>query len=91
LTELGFHVSFSEHAEEMDLSSFSSISSRVADLHTAFVDPNVRAVLTAIGGYNSNQLLKYLDYELIRRHPKIFAVFPISLLWGRPIMPKRDW
>lgn len=29
--------------------------------------------MTVIGGFNSNQLLRYLDYELIRRNPKLFC------------------
>ncbi|MFI6792971.1 LD-carboxypeptidase [Nonomuraea sp. NPDC050383] len=31
------------------------------------------AVLTVIGGYNSNELLPFLDWELIRAHPKILC------------------
>ncbi|MRB43582.1 LD-carboxypeptidase, partial [Bacillus thuringiensis] len=68
LTELGFHVTFSTHAEEIDRFASSSISSRVQDLHEAFRDPNVKAILTTLGGYNSNGLLKYLDYDLIREN-----------------------
>ncbi len=33
----------------------------------------MKAVLTAIGGYNSNQLLRYLDYDLIKANPKILC------------------
>lgn len=44
---------------------------RVEDVHALFSDPQVRAVMTAIGGYNANQLLDLLDYDLIRRHPKL--------------------
>ncbi|MGQ0515407.1 LD-carboxypeptidase, partial [Bacillus sp. D-CC] len=51
----------------------SSISSRVQDLHEAFRDPNVKAILTTLGGYNSNGLLKHLDYHLIRENPKFFC------------------
>ena len=32
--------------------------------------PRVKAVLTAIGGYNSNQLLRHLDYDLIKANPR---------------------
>ena len=35
----------------------------------------MKAILTVIGGFNSNQLLRYLDYELIRKHPKIVCGF----------------
>lgn len=47
----------------------SSIRSRVADIHEAFNDSSVKAILTVIGGFNSNQLLPYLDYDLISENP----------------------
>ncbi|MED1104394.1 S66 peptidase family protein [Bacillus paramycoides] len=73
LTDMGFHVTFSKNADEIDRFSSSSISSRVQDLHEAFSDPNVKAILTTLGGYNSNGLLKHLDYNLIRKNPKILC------------------
>jgi muramoyltetrapeptide carboxypeptidase LdcA involved in peptidoglycan recycling len=75
LSKMGFRVTFSKHAEECDSFFSSSIESRVDDLHTAFGDPAVKAILTTIGGYNSNQLLRYLDYSLIAKNPKIFCGF----------------
>lgn len=53
----------------------SSIRSRVADIHEAFNDSSVKAILTVIGGFNSNQLLPYLDYDLISENPKILCGF----------------
>jgi muramoyltetrapeptide carboxypeptidase len=73
LAAQNFHVTFGEHCEVRDEFNSSSIASRVADLHDAFTDPQVKGILTAIGGYNSNQLLRYLDYDLIRGHPKILC------------------
>ena len=73
LESIGLTVSFSEHAQECDQWSSSSVTSRVADLHAAFADPNVRGILTTLGGYNANQLLRYLDWDLIRANPKIFC------------------
>lgn len=73
LTDMGFQVTFSTYADEIDRFASSSISSRVQDLHDAFRDPNVKAVLTTLGGYNSNGLLKHLDYDLIRENPKFFC------------------
>ncbi|MFB6734278.1 S66 peptidase family protein [Bacillus toyonensis] len=73
LTNMGFQVTFSKYADEIDRFASSSISSRVQDLHEAFRDPNVKAILTTLGGYNSNGLLKHLDYDLIRENPKFFC------------------
>lgn len=71
--ELGLRVTFSGHCEEKDAFLSSSINSRVSDLHEAFKDENVKAILTVLGGYNCNQLLDQLNYELIKKHPKIFC------------------
>lgn len=73
--ELGIKVSFSKHINENNDFCSSSIESRVEDLHEAFLDKNVDAILTAIGGYNSNQMLDYIDYEIIKNNPKIFCGF----------------
>lgn len=70
---LGLKLSFSKHAKEIDDFNSSSIQSRVDDLHEAFRDPEVKAIFTVIGGFNSNQLLKYLDWDLIQKNPKIFC------------------
>jgi muramoyltetrapeptide carboxypeptidase LdcA involved in peptidoglycan recycling len=45
---------------------------RVDDLHAAFADPDVGAIVAAIGGNHSNELVDLLDYDLIRANPKIF-------------------
>ncbi len=73
LAALRLNVTFSQHVEEEDGFHSSSIESRVEDLHAAFADPNVHAILTTLGGFNSNQLLAYLDYDLIRANPKILC------------------
>jgi muramoyltetrapeptide carboxypeptidase len=72
LADLGLKISFSKNVEETDDFGSSSIKSRVADLHKAFLDKKVKAVFTVIGGFNCNQLLKYLDWNIIKNNPKIF-------------------
>ncbi|HEL2007571.1 TPA: LD-carboxypeptidase [Streptococcus suis] len=73
LENLGFKLSFSEHYFENDMFDSAPITSRVADLEAAFADESVDAILTTIGGFNCNELLPYLDFDLIARHPKIFC------------------
>lgn len=73
LEKLGLKVSFSKHFNEIDEFNSSSIESRVGDLHEAFKDPKVSGILAVIGGYNCNQLLRYLDWNLIKNNPKIFC------------------
>ncbi|WP_422659973.1 S66 peptidase family protein [Paenibacillus sp. EC2-1] len=75
LTNQGFEISFSKNCRELDESDSSSIESRIEDLHDAFLDKNVKAILTCIGGFNVNQILEYIDYSLIQRNPKILCGF----------------
>jgi muramoyltetrapeptide carboxypeptidase len=48
-----------------------TVDERVADLHAMFSDPQVKAVFCVRGGYGAAQLLDKIDYDLIRRNPKI--------------------
>jgi len=71
--DMGLKLSFGKHVNETDDFVSSSIESRIEDLHEAFSDKNVKAILTVIGGFNCNQLFRYIDWELIRNNPKIFC------------------
>lgn len=73
LEEMGLKVSFSKNCEERDVFDSSSVESRLEDLHEAFADKNIKAILTTIGGCNSIHLLKDIDYELLRKNPKILC------------------
>ena len=73
LNNLGLEVVFAPNTtdENCDLTISTEVKKRVDDIHTAFADESVKAILTVIGGFNSNQLIKYLDYDLIKNNPKI--------------------
>lgn len=71
----GFNLTFSKNSREMNKFHSSSIASRVEDIHEAFCDPNVKMVITCLGGFNANQILRHLDYDLIAMHPKILCGF----------------
>ncbi|MFP7493416.1 LD-carboxypeptidase [Terribacillus saccharophilus] len=75
LENLGLYVTFGKNVHVSDLHDSSSIEQRVDDLHEAFADKNVKGMLTTIGGFNSNELLPYLNFELIKANPKILCGF----------------
>ena len=76
LEEMGLKVTFGKHLYESDeLSNSATVEARIEDLHDAFRDENVKAILTVIGGFNSNDLLDYIDYDLIKKNPKILCGF----------------
>lgn len=54
-------------------SYFESTTARAKEIHDAFRDPEVKAILCTIGGNHANDLPRRLDYELIAANPKIFC------------------
>lgn len=48
---------------------------RVDDLHSMFADPEVSAIMCARGGNGVVRLLPGLDFDLIRKNPKILVGF----------------
>lgn len=70
--KMGLKLSFAKNVEELDEFDSSSIKSRVSDLHEAFSDESVKGIFAVIGGFNCNQLLRYLDWDLIKSNPKVF-------------------
>jgi muramoyltetrapeptide carboxypeptidase LdcA involved in peptidoglycan recycling len=91
LGDLGLEVTFGRHALERDEYSSSSIESRVADLHDAFSDPSVQGVLTTIGGHNANQLLPHIDFDLLRRNPKVFCGYSDVTVLLNAIVERCGW
>ena len=77
LHKLGLTVEYAPHTtdENWNMMGSSSIADRVDDIMTAFKDKSVKAIFTIIGGFNSNQIIPYLDYDVIRQNPKIICGF----------------
>ena len=86
--QMKLKVSYSKHISEIDDFRSSSVSSRVEDFHDAFLDKNVKAILTTIGGFNSNQLLKYIDFDLIKKNPKILCGYSDITVLSNAIFAK---
>jgi len=71
LINLGFKVKPGKYAREQRGFLAGSDEERLADLHQAFSDREVKAVWCVRGGYGATRILPYLNYNLIRRNPKI--------------------
>jgi len=48
---------------------------RADDLMAAFADPEIKGVISTIGGDDSIRILPYLDLNVIRSNPKVFLGF----------------
>lgn len=73
LEAIGLKVSFGKYVSEVNEFESTTIEHRIEDLHDAFADKNVKAILTVLGGSTSNQLLKYIEYDLVKNNPKILC------------------
>lgn len=73
LKSQGFQITFSKNSREFNEFMSSEVNSRVEDLHEAFRNKNVKMIITCIGGFNVNQILHHLDYDLIKANPKILC------------------
>ncbi len=69
--DLGLKLTFGQNVNQIDKMSSTSIEARVSDLHQAFLDKNVKGIITVIGGYNSIEILPFLNYDIIRDNPKV--------------------
>ena len=50
-------------------------AARADEINRFFADPEVRAIIPMRGGWGAARLLPHLDYELIRRNPKVVLGF----------------
>lgn len=71
LENLGFKVKLGRNVAKKEDYLAGTIEERLEDFHTMIKDNEVKAIINTIGGFNSNQLIDRLDYNLIKKHPKI--------------------
>lgn len=70
-----FKVKFGKYVFEDTLGYGTSPEKRAADINWAFKDDEVKAIMCVKGGEDSNTTLDYIDYEMIKKHPKIICGF----------------
>lgn len=75
--DMGLTVVFAPNTTDENWNELGTgtIKQRADDIMTAFKDKSVKAIFTVIGGFNSNQILSHLDYDVIRQNPKIICGF----------------
>jgi len=75
LEGLGFKPKAGEHARGRKGFLSGTDAERLADIHAAFADKDVKAVWCVRGGGGCPRLLPMLDFDLIKRNPKVFIGF----------------
>lgn len=88
LTSWGLRPRVYPHALDAEHFLAGSDANRAADLNDAFADPEIRAVLCNRGGYGVQRILEHLDYDAVRRDPKLVVGFSDitalhAALWNR--------
>jgi muramoyltetrapeptide carboxypeptidase len=73
LQRAGYRPVYLDSILERDLYFAGSAQRRARELEEMFVRDDVRAILCARGGYGANYLLKHLDLDKIKSHPKVFV------------------
>lgn len=71
LEGLGLKVKVGQHVLDRHGSLGGLDKDRAADMNRFFADASVKAVLPTRGGWGTARLLPLLDFDLIRRNPKI--------------------
>lgn len=88
LESLGLKVTFSKNAFSRNQRGCPTDDEKVEDLHAAFMDENVKCILAVIGGFNSNQLLGKIDWQIIKDNPKVFGGFSDITVLNHAILAK---
>lgn len=71
LAAKGFRIIEGSLTGKRDAYRSGSIAERADELNALIRNPDVRCIMSTIGGMNSNSLLPYIDYEALKRDPKI--------------------
>lgn len=74
LKEKGYHVKFGSRYKQSDSSYRSGTARERADeLNELIHDDSVDCIMAAAGGYVSVSMLPYIDYEYLKKYPKIIV------------------
>lgn len=69
----GFNVKLSRNLFKCKNYLAGDDDARLNDLHNAFLDTDVNAIICARGGYGAIRLINKIDYNIIKNNPKIFC------------------
>lgn len=71
LKEKGFNIIEGNLTGRHDFYRSGGIKERAEELNNLIRNPEVKCIMSTIGGMNSNSILPYIDYEAFKKHPKI--------------------
>jgi muramoyltetrapeptide carboxypeptidase len=91
LRDLGFQIKeYLTVRKISDLGSSGSPDERVKDIHDAFEDKKIKAIICNIGGITANSILDKINYNIIKKNPKIFCGYSDITLLHHAFLKKAD-
>ncbi|WP_087973616.1 S66 peptidase family protein [Oceanobacillus rekensis] len=72
--KMGLHIKLGKNIKEVYGYLAGTDEQRLEDFHDMIADEDVKAIIFARGGYGTGRLASQIDYDLIKRNPKI--------IWG---------
>ena len=73
LINKGFHIIDGALYGKQDFYRSGSIQERANEFNQLLYNEEVKILMAAIGGNNTNSILPYIDYDYLKKHPKIIV------------------
>lgn len=73
LKSKGFKIFEGNLTGKQDFYRSGSILDRAHEINELIINPEIKCIMSAIGGMNSNSLLPYIDYATLKQNPKIIV------------------
>jgi muramoyltetrapeptide carboxypeptidase len=71
--KLGYKIKFGKYVKTNTTGYGATGRQKAEDINNMFKDNEIKAIICAEGGYDCNSTFDYLDYELIKKNPKIIC------------------
>ena len=73
LENLGYKIILGNNLFNKDRYMAGNDNQRIEDLEQAFKNPSIDAIICARGGYGAIRIINKINYEIIKKNPKIFC------------------
>lgn len=79
---LGFKVKLGKHINSNELGYGTTAKNKAQEFNEMFADKDIKAIFCACGGYNVNSTFDYIDFDIIKKNPKIICGYsdPTSII-----------
>lgn len=75
LSSLGLNIRETAHVLDWESHYSADGRTKAEDFHTLILDPEVKVTIPSVGGHTSIQMIPFIDWELVAKHPKVHIGF----------------